>query len=345
MNLLSVDVGHGHTKFVVKTSKGRRQDSFPSYAIPYRAAAAASAVAPGLRVVSVPVDGYGYRVGPDIELALPAHAERNRDDNYSRSPKYMALLRGAMHYAKCNVVDVLAVGLPLSTLGTSRETLQQALEGTHEVPGFDGIGTVQVTVKKVVVMAQPLGALFSAVQNHPSLAEERILVLDLGFHTLDVMAVDSMRVMSERMGAVPGGVAAYIDTLERSIAAHLRRVDPDNPEPFRVSSLIFEKALQRKERRLLKVGQGTFDLDEFRGEADRQLSDALEQARVIAGNSGGYTSLILAGGGAPLMRPLVSRHFPSIKEVVVLDDPQFSIATGYLVAAEHWVASSNHVAA
>ena len=334
-NILAIDLGHGHTKVLSPAQGTTIGTVFPSSAAHLADRRDANtALSSGVRVITVEVDGALYHVGKDVELVMSTGGERNRDDRYSATPSYMALMLGALHFSRCTTVDCLVVGLLLSTPSTNKEALQRRLKGTHVLPDHDPKGaasgkTMQITVNHVQVVAQPLGALVAAVDEFPDLKSARVLTLDYGFHTLDVLASNGIRPFNERMGAVPGGVAKYIDHLQRSVSAAIRSKRPDLSGDLRVPASIYEEALQRSPS-VVSLGPGEFDLAEYRQAAVNGLNQDLQRAMALIQNANDITTIVLAGGGTDLLRDAVKSHFPAVRKIVALAEPQFAIARGYL---------------
>ncbi|MFN7695735.1 MAG: hypothetical protein ACK5O3_16990 [Burkholderiales bacterium] len=346
MRVLAIDVGHGHLKMIRRVSEGAyTTHSFPAFAVPVAAGNSASAVMQAsLKLTEVDVDGQRFRAGPDIELAIPPGANRNRDDNYSKSPAYLALLKTALHKAGMREIDLLVVGLPMTTLASNREHLRSVLEGTHEVPAFEGergssTETVTVRVRKVVVLAQALGALFAAAAQVPDIESERVLTLDLGWHTLDVLVSQGLRVFAERVGAIPGGVAGYIDQLQKSVAAEIQQQRPDLSGHIVVPASIYEQAMQKPAgKRFVSLGPGRFDIDQHRAMAQQNLAQTLEAAAPIIHSANDISCIVLAGGGAELLVDVVKKQFPAIARVITLSNPQFAVALGFLLFGERRLA-------
>jgi len=93
----AVDVGSGNTKFVTGISGADiRCASFPSVAYPSSADTSAMPAAEKRKTVCIPVGSLFYEVGPDIHLAADTFRAKQLHDEYTESPEYMALLRGAL---------------------------------------------------------------------------------------------------------------------------------------------------------------------------------------------------------------------------------------------------------
>lgn len=338
MNLLAVDVGHGHVK-IVHRAPGPviRQLSFPSYAIPTTAQGVKhNSVSQAFQVMTTEVEGSHYLVGNGIAGYTSPSDQRNRDENYSMSAPYLALMRGAFATAGMDVIDLLVVGLPLSTLNSNEDRLAERLRGTHPVPAFEVQGTVknQVTVKRVEVLAQPVGALLSAIRKDPSLQSERILTFDLGFHTLDVLTSFGINPLPSRAGAVQGGVAGFIDEIQKSVEEEVRERNPRINGQYRVPPDLYESALQSPAPRTIKLSVGKINIEPHFQRALKRLELDVAKAISMIGSVADISTFILAGGGAELLRPILEKNHPAITTINSLEDPQFAIARGYLAYGE-----------
>lgn len=332
-NILAIDVGRGHVKSVHRVDDAALiLNKFPSLTLEVPR----SQLAAGLGLVQIEVEGRQYCIGPDIELAVPVGTERERDDNYSTTPEYLALIRGALHSSKLRTIDVLVVGLPMTSLNNSA-FLQTRLTGIHKVPAFspadaaEGV-TTNIHVKKVVVLAQAVGALAAACDEFPILKTRRILTLDYGFHTMDFLASLGMRPFTERLGAIRGGVATYIDCLQSSVASQIRKEKPQLTE-FTAPPELYEEAIQRSPQ-VVRLGPGEFDLSNHKREADALLIQSLQKLLEQIQTANDLTTIVIAGGGANILGQIVHTQFPVISTVVKLTDPQFAIARGFYLYAK-----------
>jgi plasmid segregation protein ParM len=90
----------------------------------------------------------------DARLADDVFSTRNMDNDHVLSPEYLAVACGAMTYMRVQTIDLLLVGLPVSTFALKKTALENRLTGMHDL----GTGK-KVSVRKVRVLAQPHGAL------------------------------------------------------------------------------------------------------------------------------------------------------------------------------------------
>lgn len=339
MNILAVDIGHGHVKIVHRpTSSVLRQEAFPSFAVPSPSnVVKKNSVTSGLNVMTVEVDGTYFRVGKDSAYTGTS-IQRNRDENYSTTPAYHALMKGAFSIAAIEDIDLLVVGLPLSTLESNEQRLIDKLTGTHEVAPFTVPGSkeprTKVTVRRVEVLAQPISALFSAVRKDPSLLQRRILTWDLGYHTLDLIMSHGLKPFIDRSGAVPGGVAKYIDEIQKSVEVEVRACNSQISGQYRAPAEIYEDALRSPSPRQVALNVGDINIEPHLQGANASLELDISKGIAAVGNLTDISAFIIAGGGASILHPILKKNYPEIFRMAVLDDSQFAVARGYFFFGE-----------
>lgn len=334
MNVLAIDIGHGHTKLAWRASDSAIAPvSYPSYALP-GTTLANSRLTSGRKVMEVEADGVSYLVGPDVLEFAGVHAQRDRTDDYALSATHLALARGALALAPFESIDLLLVGLPLTTLDACAGPLSKRLVGVHAVPPYSGSGHIpiknRVEIKRVEVLPQPLGALVSGIAHNPSIRHHRIATFDLGFHTLDVLISHGIKPNPARSEAVPGGVSSFIDRIQESVVREIRSRLPHLVRPIRVSHSTFEEALQRPSPHPVLIEGEEIELAHHFAQAQAQLEQQVTTALSKTGSLSEIQSFVLAGGGAELLRPVLQRMFTDRRSIVVPPDPQFAVVQGYL---------------
>ena len=148
----AIDVGYGITKYVLSAERGQvRCAHFSSIAPVTIGRDLAAALGRQRKTVEIPIGGLSYEVGPDARLADDVFSTRNMDNDFVRSPEYLALARGAMHYMRVPRIDLLVVGLPVSTFALQKTVLEKRLTGMHDLGGGRN-----VKVRKVRVLAHAI---------------------------------------------------------------------------------------------------------------------------------------------------------------------------------------------
>jgi len=203
--VVGVDVGHGNTKIASKECDQEVTCSL----IPSRAPRATTTDLSGGTVhsrntVLVSVNGQEYEVGSDVDLSVPTVNAPILNERYTTTAEYMALFKGALHVAEKSTIDLLVTGLPVSQLTSKSKTLAAKLKGNHD------IGNSQVvTVKNVLIIAQPVGGLIDYAISNNLYNEVRVetnLIIDMGFFTLDWVVARGIQPNAARSGTYAGGM-------------------------------------------------------------------------------------------------------------------------------------------
>jgi plasmid segregation protein ParM len=171
------------------------------------------------KTVCVPVEGVFYEVGPEVELAADRFRARQLHDGYTETAEYRALMAGALHYMKVEAIDLLVLGLPVAQFLAKRSILEKAMTGT-----FMTGKKSRVVVKRVLVVAQPQGALFDYATQHDlqsAVAQGKSLVVDAGSRTFDWLTTRGMKVVSNMSHSVTRGVSDILLAIARKISTEI----------------------------------------------------------------------------------------------------------------------------
>jgi hypothetical protein len=201
-NILAIDVGYGHVKWVGITESGEtKKGMFPSVAaITTRDRSGESNGMSNLRTVTVNVGEHNYVVGRDAYLETDAHFSRSRLNDYCQTPGYKALMLGAMVISGMREIDQLVVGLPMTTMSTYHEALRDQYKGEHVIGAANAKRKNLVAVENVTVTSQPAGAILHAASVNESLRKKTSLVIDVGYFTVDYLMCQGMRPVRYRAG-------------------------------------------------------------------------------------------------------------------------------------------------
>jgi len=241
----AIDVGFGLVKVSVRAGQGVGLISFPSVAIPADASAVRTLGTRRRDTFDVPVNGVNYEVGRDVGLAQAGGTfGRDVTDEFYRGAIYEALTKGALRYmaeAGDSVIDVLVLGLPVNQYndGKRRDYLRSHYEGEIQV----GAGK-KVTVRKVIVQAQPMGG-YAALGDHldelnrvisstagalkplassEALDDLSVLMIDPGEHTLDWLLIQQGTINPRASGAASdAGRHRVVRSVQESLAAEIGR--------------------------------------------------------------------------------------------------------------------------
>jgi len=127
-------------------------------------------------------------------------------------------------------IDVLVLGLPVANWKPRQAELMKIGSGPHPIPvpiaqRAQFGETLSVTVGKVIVVPQPVGALQHAVMNLPRTElrqDKRVrMVIDPGYNTFDWFVSVGVRPDLQRCGSLQGGVSQLLKLVANAAGARL----------------------------------------------------------------------------------------------------------------------------
>lgn len=324
----AIDVGFGNTKYVSSMSGAEvRCASFPSLAYP---SAREPSVNNGERrkTVTVPINGLFYEVGPEVRLAADTFRATQLHDRYTETPEYLALLRGALALMRVGVIDLLVLGLPVSAVAGKRAFVEKLVTGYHDL----GNGR-QVLVRKVLVVAQPQGALvYYAAQNQKLdvIGSEQSLIIDPGSRTFDWLVARGMRLVQKQSHSLNRGVFDVLQVIAAEISA-------DIGTPYTDLDAI-DQALRTSKR--LMIYQKQYDLSKLLPIAQTVAQQAVSSMIQWIGADYAFQNIILVGGGAFLFKKAVKEAFPRHR-IHEVKDPLYANVRGFQLAGVNYALSAS----
>ena len=335
-NILGIDVGYGHTKWVAMLDGGEvKRGMFPSVApITTRERTVESNGMSGLRTVTVKVGNHNYVVGRDAYHETDAYYARSLLADYSKSDGYHALMLGALSISGLREIDQLIIGLPLTTLSAYHAELSEKYLGEHLIGASYAKRKVEVNVRNVNVTSQPAGAMLHAVSMNPELRKSKNLVIDIGYFTMDFLMCEGLRPFYKRSGAINGGMSAFYDHLSALVSDKIK--SEGLPSHGAVDHFRLEEALAATEPGdakpfAVQIGKRTLDISDCVSLARPKLNEYLGRMISTLGveSLGSISKVVIAGGGARMLLPAVQEQLGDSLEVVNLSNSQFAIANGY----------------
>lgn len=284
--------------------------------------------------VTVDVDGLSYEIGRDAHLATSKGASRILNNQYIDSQQYKALLKGSMVLAGLDTIDLLVLGVPVTSLHRAAELKAMAI-GKHTIAGK------QIEVRAVWVIVQPLGGLLSysnaiGQDSYNRLKEHNTLSIDCGYGTLDFLCSRGLKVNENRSSAVEAGMGVLINDLWDRC---LRQAFPKaNRIPIDIIDHAFWKTpgvLTISGRRYpFPVCEGK-DCDgepvnvryDARPVIDSFTKAALTEVRNCAGTGEDIQLILLFGGPAGVYLPAVQSAYPDHK-IHVLQNSLTAVCEG-----------------
>lgn len=333
MQILAIDVGFGNTKLCWDATRGVYSEfTFKSIAPISLLKQESMTGAGGMDRVGIMVNGTQYLVGPE---AVDAGGVATLETNFVGRPQYLALLRGAIYYhMKCSgvvhqTIDALAVGLPVSNYSLHRSALEKLAIGTHTIATPPGLSNsfgdnLNVEVKRVLVLPQPLGALRARAATDSSIADaaKTNLIIDAGFNTFDWLLSRGMRVDIERSGSFEGGVAHI-----------LKRVSNQAGKILGVGALDFNEVERALESGELVVNAKKYDFKAFQTVAEAAADAVVDRFMNAQDQVGRIDQIVMTGGGAKFYVAALRRRFPDHKIVADEKSIMSNVRGFYLFAA------------
>lgn len=319
-NVRAIDLGWGWTKYSKVDGKGEVSfAAFPSLAPKSVGMDLSNSVLGRRDTVAVKVDGTEYEVGPDSGDLDSNDSTRSLNDNFIFTDQYKAVFFGALYYMGTPEIDVLVVGLPLNNMA-SAEKLKAAMIGEHKITD-DRI----VTVKDVLVLAQPMGALYYCLGKKKELGLEFMdddlnLIIDPGFVTLDFLLSNGKKIIENRSGAHPAGVSKVLRAISESIS---------DKHGIRYENLsAIDRGLRRRK---IKINGVEEEMEPHIRSTRAVLEGGLNFVKNIVGQGSDIDNIILVGGGSSVYRKTLESFYPNHK-LTVIEDAQYANVKGFYQA-------------
>jgi plasmid segregation protein ParM len=324
----AVDVGSGNTKFVTGVVGNEiRCASFPSVAYPSSGETPHWPASERRKTVCIPVGPLFYEVRPDVGLAADTFRAKQLHDEYTESPEYMALLRGALSMMKVSHIDLLIVGLPVALFSLKKSALEKTMAGEHQIGGGK-----TVTVAKAMAVAQPQGALVHYAAEHKKMATigtEQSLVIDPGSRTFDWLVTRGMRLVQKQSHSINRGMSDVL----RLLAAEISK---DVGSPYRDYDAI-DLALRSGKSPV--IFQKPYDMGRHLPLAESVAQQAVSTMRQWIETPESLQNIILVGGGAFLFKKAVKAAFPKHR-IHEVKEPMFANVRGFQLAGQNYAASA-----
>ncbi|MBD2222765.1 hypothetical protein H6G33_38280 [Calothrix sp. FACHB-1219] len=285
--------------------------------------------------VAIDIGGMQYYVGKDVRFHATGSELRTVPRNYCETDEYLALLRGALHHiahdvgaGSAMVIETLVLGLPINTWRQYNKSLAARIEGDHL------LGTITsehpkrlVHVKKVVVIVQPLGALYQygiATSSDP--LPGWTMVLDAGGGTLDWFVSQRLQPNWPRSGAHAKSMLACCYAI----------ADKINPEWKDQADIVgrIDFAVRTKSE-YFEVQGVKYPIEQYRPAVDAVLRESVNKMFATVGKSDDLDHILITGGAAGVLHDFLCVNYPHLKTIMVVDaDSLFANVKGFQIAAE-----------
>lgn len=316
--LVGVDVGYGF----VKASDAASGFSFPSIVSEghtkpvFRAVKREWPVVDDLRIE---IDQDLYFVG---KAALRHSPLAYRDLSYSRTigEGFGVLLFSALSLfcRKKHNVFRLVTGLPVERMHMA-DRLYLQLKGEHTI-GIHHEGStreVEITMADIQIVPQPLGAYWSqtldASEGAAGHQEELTGVVDVGFRTTDLAAVDSGEYVPEKSKTLPIGLSTAYQEIGSRLATEYG---------LEIESYALDSAMIRQS---VTISGQTVDISHIVAPACERLAASIMIQLNSHWRSADFSKILLTGGGGQA----VSQYL-DLPHVQLVEDPITANCLGYL---------------
>ena len=261
-----------------------------------------------------------------MSLAADTFRAKQLHDEYTETPEYLALLRGALSMMKVSRIDLLVVGLPVALFAVKKAALEKAMTGQHDIGGGKA-----VTVGKALAVAQPQGALVHYASEHQKMAEighEQSLIIDPGSRTFDWLVARGMRLVQKQSYSFNRGMSDVL----RLLAAEITK---DIGSPYRDYDAI-DLALRTGKQPV--IFQKPYDMKRLLPLAETVAEQAVSTMKEWIEAPHSLQNIILVGGGAFLFRKAVKAAFPKHR-IHEVREPMFANVRGFQLAGQNYARS------
>ena len=222
----------------------------------------------------------------------------------------------------------LVVGLPISDFAERHEELGRILVGTHPVTSVDPDNARhkgEIEVQDVKVIPEPFGAVYNMILSDRGeisdepLAEEKVGVVDIGFHTVDFTVSDRTSFLERASRSTEAGIARAFSV----ISAKLREKSDVNLAIYRLYDAV------RSGR--IRIRGNAYDLGKLTEHVFNQLaSEIATQANELWADEWDMDRIVISGGGGSVLSPYLTPLLQGKVETFSPEgDPRLGNAEGF----------------
>lgn len=320
----ALDVGYGFTKFMKGIdSKGQPFfNSFPSL-VP-RAPMNDMAGEHFMKRDTLRIEhgGTEWEVGPDCYDIASKNDVRALHDDFVNTEQYKVLFKAALVYMEVSEIDILVLGLPVSNMDRKDDAIAYA-KGTHKV------GDKEIHVKDVIVVPQPLGALYNYAitgNQFERLMQTNSLILDPGYHTFDFLTTNGLKINSSRSGARPGGMHSILRAIQNSIKTSLGVVFDDLN--LIDSQLDLANYTPENSKRSLFIYGNEVPLEDHVKNTGPVISENINFLINTVQDTMDISQIVISGGPGKVFEKGLKKAFPH-NQVIIIDDGIYTNCRGF----------------
>ncbi len=216
---------------------------------------------------------------------------------------------------------VVVTGLPVAFYSADKDALRDRFLGQHRVVR-EGRRAQTFLVTECRVIPQPFGALLAEALNdqgrivNQDLATGAVGVIDIGGKTTNLLSVNRLAEIGRETASI--NLGAW--DVARAVREHLTDYCPS-------LELRDHQVIDAIVKRRMRYFGTDVDLGDV---IDATLEPMADQVIALAtqlwNGAAGLEAILLAGGGALLLKPYLTRAFPHVRAV---ENPVFANALGY----------------
>lgn len=306
MNVIGMDIGYSNLKIKCGLPGKEKKIVLPVGVISAESVNGFGRTDPN--AVRVIVDGRPYIAGV-APSSMGADWQRTLHADYPSTDEYRALFHATLLTSAMKEVDILVTGLPVNQFLDKglRTALENRLTGTHQVTAKR-----DVTVKRVVVVPQPIGGYMEAINGGqiPNLEAMRVLIVDPGFYSTDWAMVRNGDVVRGALGTSVQAVSVLFEKVSSILfKEHGGRIPVEEIEQsVRTGEPIFLFGDEIDIREALKEAS-TF--------VGHQVVDAVKASLRAVRTE--VDVVLMVGGGANLYAESFANAFPRSKHLTLED--------------------------
>ncbi|WP_025562828.1 PRTRC system protein D [Psychromonas sp. SP041] len=324
-NISAIDLGYGYVKYIKDIINGDIVcDLFPSQAAYSPEEEISGDFFTTRNTKRVSFGGNNWEVGPDVYDIISKNDVRAMHEDFISTEQWMVLFLGTLAYIDKEVIDVLILGLPVNNMG-KEEQMKRLVIGDHVV------GDKTYKIKDVLVVPQPLGALYnhavSSTESFERFSKTTTLIVDPGYLTFDFLVSKGFKVISHRSGARPGGMNAVLCAISKSISEYINDTYDDHNELDMALDLKNYSGV--KDTRPIYIYGDEIDLNDHIHSTRPVIDASLNFMHSRIGWSKDIAQIIMGGGPSKIFEKSIRTQF-SKHEVNTMEDGIFSNVIGFM---------------
>jgi plasmid segregation protein ParM len=333
--LAGVDLGYGQVKVFSNNEKIKFLSAIGTPVSDFSRVAAVTNGQELLNSLTITYEGQKYYVGHNAiinsrngRLTL----RQNKSATAENKVKLITALALMTTEEQTDATFDLITGLPVLEFKNQKDELYNSIYNNGNPFEFQmhygpNIVDKKITIRNVKVISQGEGAFYDYVlSSEGTIREDKaaevggtVMVVDPGYRTIDVVTMENGRYIEPLSDQINRGVFHIHQEILRlimerlNVKKELREID----EITRSGELFYNKKI--------------YNIQQIIEDAVKPFAnDVVESLYTISNDTlGSIQKVILTGGGSSLIYPYVSDALSSVVEVALMENAEFSNASGY----------------